>query len=148
MRIIGCGNLHRGDDAAGIVVAERLRELAIEAAVCVGGFAQLMDMWHGADDVIVIDAVVTGDPAGTVHVWDARHPIPFAKSSESSYGMGIAEAVELARALNRLPSRLQIYGIEGRNFELGTPPLPEVKEAAEKVARRIAAEQRPQSEIA
>lgn len=148
MRIIGCGNLHRGDDAAGIKAAERLRALGVNAAVCIGGFAQLMDLWHGADDVIVIDAVVTGAPAGTVHLWDATRPLPFAKSSASTHGMGIAEAIELSRALNRLPSRLQIYGIEGRNFELGSSPLPEVEKATEEVARRIAGQMQSQSEIA
>lgn len=148
MRIIGCGNLHRGDDAAGIIAAERLRALGVNAAVCIGGFAQLMDLWHGADCVIVIDAVVTGAPAGTVHLWDATRPLPLAKSSASTHGMGIAEAIELSRALNRLPSRLQIYGIEGRNFELGSPPLPEVEKATEEVARRIAGELQSHSEIA
>jgi len=148
MRIIGCGNLHRGDDAAGIIAAERLRAMGVEASVCVGGFAQLMDMWHGTDDVIVIDAVVTGAPAGTVHLWDASRPLPFSKSSASTHGMGIAEAIELSRALKRLPARLQIYGIEGRNFELGDAPLPEVKEAAAEVARRIAGQVQSRSEIA
>jgi len=148
MRIIGCGNLHRGDDAAGIIAAERLRAMGVEAAVCVGGFAQLMDMWHGADDVIVIDAVATGAPAGTVHLWDASRPLPFSKSSASTHGMGIAEAIELSRALKRLPSRLQIYGIEGRNFEVGSSPLPAVVEGAEEVARRIAGLMQSRSEIA
>lgn len=148
MRIIGCGNLHRGDDAAGIIAAERLRALGIQASVCVGGFAQLMDMWHGADDVIVIDAVVTGAAAGTVHLWDAARPLPFAKSSASTHGMGIAEAIELSRTLKRLPGRLQIYGIEGRNFELGSSPLPEVNQAIEEVTRRIAGELQSHSEIA
>ncbi|HTZ81573.1 MAG TPA: hydrogenase maturation protease [Candidatus Acidoferrales bacterium] len=148
MRIIGCGNLHRGDDAAGIIAAERLRELGVDAAVCVGGFAQLMDMWHGSDDVIIIDAVVTGASAGTVHLWDASDPLPFSKSSASIHGMGIAEAIELSRALKRLPARLQIYGIEGRNFELGSAPLPEVVEATEEVVRRIAGLMQSRSEIA
>ncbi|HKT88805.1 MAG TPA: hydrogenase maturation protease [Candidatus Sulfotelmatobacter sp.] len=148
MRIIGCGNLHRGDDAAGIMAAERLRALGVDAAICIGGFAQLMDMWHGSDHVIVIDAVVTGAPVGTLHVWDAARPLPFAKSSPSTQGMGIAEAIELARALKRLPSRLQVYGIEGRNFELGSAPLPEVAEAVEAAARRIAGELQSESEIA
>jgi len=32
LRIIGCGNLDRGDDAAGLLVARRLRALGVEAA--------------------------------------------------------------------------------------------------------------------
>ncbi len=47
MLIIGCGNLHRGDDAAGIMVAERLCGLGIKTEICVGGFSQLMEMWSG-----------------------------------------------------------------------------------------------------
>ena len=31
MLIIGCGNRTRGDDGAGVLVAERLRKLGIEA---------------------------------------------------------------------------------------------------------------------
>jgi hypothetical protein len=36
---------------------------------------------------------------------------------------GLAEAVELARVLDRLPPRLWIYGIEGRQSEQGSCTL-------------------------
>ena len=62
MLIIGCGNRDRGDDGAGILVAERLRELGIEANTRSGEAVDLIEAWKSADDVIVVDAVVTGAP--------------------------------------------------------------------------------------
>jgi len=140
MLIIGCGNRQRGDDAAGIIVAEQLQALGIPAQICAGESAKLMDVWNGIDDVIVIDAVVTGAPAGAVHVWDGQHPVARGRSSGSTHGLGVAEAIELARALDCLPARLRVYGIEGKRFEIASEVSPEVERAVEQVATRIAAE--------
>jgi hydrogenase maturation protease len=143
MLILGCGNRQRGDDAAGILVAERLRTLGIAAEVCAGEPSELMEAWSSADDVMVIDAVVAGAPVGSVHVWDGRHPPQFATAKRSTHGFGVAEAIELGRALDRLPARLRVYGIEGKNFEVGRAVSPEVQRAVEEVVHRIAAELRP-----
>jgi len=138
--ILGCGNRQRGDDAAGILAAERLRALGFTVEVYSGEASELMDAWSGADDVIVIDAVVSGATAGTVHVWDGRHPPAFASATGSTHGLGVAQAIELARALGCLPARLRVYGIEGQRFEVGSEVSPEVERAVEEVVRRIAAE--------
>ncbi len=138
MLIIGCGNRLRGDDAAGILAAERLCALGIPARVCSGESSELMDAWAGADDVIVIDAVVAGDSAGTVRVWDGWQAPVFETSSSTTHGLGLAEAIELARALGRLPVKLQIYGIEGSAFEVGSAVSPEVERGVEEVVRQIA----------
>ena len=137
MLIIGCGNLRRGDDGAGIMAVERLRALGIPAEVCAGEASELIGAWSGGDDVIVIDAVVTGAPVGTVNVWDGRQPLEYGKSSGSTHGLGVAEAIELARTINCLPARLRVYGIEGRRFEIGSGVSPEVERAVEEVVRRI-----------
>jgi hydrogenase maturation protease len=140
MLIIGCGNRERSDDGAGILIAERLRELGIEADTCPGEPCDLMDAWKGADDVIVVDAVVTGAPAGTVQVWDGRQPLTSIRTKISTHGLGIAEAIELAHVLHCLPTRLRIYGVEGQRFELGAEVSFKVQHAIEEVVRRIIAE--------
>ena len=139
MLILACGNRDRADDAAGILVAERLRKLGIDAQECSGEAPDLMEAWNAADDVIVIDCVVTGAPAGTVHLWDASRPLA-ANCSGSTHGLGLGEAIELARALGCLPARLRIYGIEGKNFEIGGAVSAEVERGLAKVVNRIAAE--------
>jgi hydrogenase maturation protease len=140
MLIIGCGNRERSDDGAGILVAERLRELGIEAETRIGEALDLMEAWNGADDVIVVDAVLTGAPVGTVQAWDGRQPLASVRTNTSSHGLGIAEAIELARALDRLPAALRIYGVEGRRFEPGPEISAEVQGAVEEVVRRITAD--------
>lgn len=91
------------------------------------------------DDVIVVDAVMTGAPVGTVQAWDGRQPLISYRTVASTHGLGIAEAIELARVLNRLPTRLQVYGIEGGGFECGAEVSPQVQRAVEEVVRRIVA---------
>ncbi len=139
MLIIGCGNRRRSDDGAGILVAERLRNLGIPAETRSGEAADLIEAWRGADDVIVVDAVVTGAPVGTVQAWDARQPLASASKAASTHGFGVAEAIGLAQVLQCLPARLQVYGIEGQRFEPGIEISPEVQHAIEDVARRIVA---------
>jgi hydrogenase maturation protease len=140
MLIIGCGNRERSDDGAGILVAERLRELGIEAETRIGEALDLIEAWNGADDVILVDAVLTGAPVGTVQAWDGRQPLASVRTNTSSHGLGVAEAIELAHLLDRLPTRLRVYGIEGRRFEPRAEISPEVRCAIEEVVRRIMAD--------
>jgi hydrogenase maturation protease len=137
MLVIGCGNRQRGDDAAGILVAERLRAFGVEAVACIGAATDLIEAWSGADDVIMVDAVVSGAPVGTVQVWDGPRPHAAGRTTASTHGLGLAEAIELARVLNRLPARLRVYGVEGRRFEPGAKISPEVQGAVEEMMQRI-----------
>jgi len=121
-----------------VLAAERLLARGIHAEICLGEASELMEIWAGVDDVVVIDAVVTGAETGAVHVWDAGSPLAHATVSGSTHGFGPGEAVELSRALGTLPLRLRIYGIEGKRFELGSEPSPAVRKAIEEVVGRIA----------
>lgn len=136
--IIGCGHPDCGDDAAGLLVARRLRELGLPAVEASGEATGLMSCWEGETDVILVDATLSGAPAGTIQVWEAEQaPLVRERFRCSTHGLGVVEAIELSRALGRLPPRLRIYGIEGRRFEPGAGPSPEVVQAVEQVARRI-----------
>jgi len=140
MLIIGCGNLDRADDAAGLRVAAKLREMGVNARQQCGDMLALIDEWSDAEEVILIDAAITGAAPGTITTWDARHtPLPQDCFPCSTHALGVAEVVELARALNGLPSKLTIYGIEAGNFEPGDSLSPEVAVAVERAALVIAA---------
>ena len=136
-RVIGCGNRHRMDDAAGVLVAERLRELGIPTDVQPGSAFELVETWYKDDDVILIDAVVTGSPVGTVHVWEGKRINVPSNPQVSSHGFGVAEAINLARILQLLPKTLTVYGIEGKDFGIGETVSPEVLASIEQVAQQI-----------
>ena len=142
--IIGLGNEYRRDDAVGLVVARRLREAALESVLVLeetGEGASLLESWQDSDTVILIDAVQSGAAPGTVHRLDAgAQPIAKKFFRFSTHAFGLAEAVELARALGRLPPRLIVYGVEGKSFEAGVGLSPEVEAAAQVVVARVLGE--------
>jgi len=139
--VLGCGFPDRGDDAAGLLVARRLKQLGWDAREQSGEVAALLAAFEEAGSgrtVILADAVQSGARPGTVIYWDAGvMPLPRESFHRSVHGLGVAEAVELARVLGKLPDRLLIYGIEGASFEAGTPPCSEVLAGVEEAVRRI-----------
>ncbi len=132
--MIGVGNTHRGDDAVGPVVASRLKQRAGDKFKVVeqaGEGLALMEAWEGADTVMILDAVLSGAPAGAIHRIDATTELmPKDLFRCSTHALGVPEAIELARALCQLPRRVIVYGIEGESFEAGAGLSAAVEEAA------------------
>ena len=58
----------------------------------------------------------------------------------SSHGLGLHQAIELARALGQLPGRCVVYAIEGASFEAGAPLSPAVAAGAVEATERVRAE--------
>ena len=137
-RIIGCGNLQRMDDGAGVLAAQRLRALGIAAEVQSGGAFELVASWERDEHLILIDAVMTGAPAGTVHIWQGNPPCLPCTQHFSSHGFGLAEAFRLSQILNCLPKRITVYGIEGDQFGIGEHVSPEVMASIERMTDQIA----------
>ena len=139
--VVGIGNSLRADDSAGILVAAEIgrRNLPfLKVVEHAGDGASLMELWEKAGRVIVVDAVVSGAAPGTIRRIDAiRDPLPGWLSEVSTHGLGLAQAVELARSMNQFPRRLIIYGIEGRTFEIGGALSVEVRAAVPRVVDRV-----------
>lgn len=140
--IIGIGNRARGDDAAGLEVARRLMATSLhgwEIRETDGEPTKLMEMWNGRESVIAVDAVVTGvAPVGTVHQWDASEiPLPTCGHVSSSHALGLSEAIELARALNQLPPKVRVIGIEGASYGMSENISPAVDQAIGDVVKKL-----------
>lgn len=135
--VIGIGNRFRGDDAFGCLLVDALKN-SVETVEHDGEPASLMDMWRGRESVILVDAVSSGAEPGTVFFYDLiQQRLPQEFSSTSTHAFGIAEAVELARALGSLPPSIVFYGIEGKNFSVGENMSAEVSAALIEVKNRI-----------
>jgi hydrogenase maturation protease len=138
MLILGCGNPDRADDSAGLLVAARLRELGIDARSLGGDMLALIDEWSSEQEMIIVDAVVSGAAPGAITTWDAcKATLPTGCFFCSTHALGVTEAVELARALGRLPRRLIVYGIEAINFDAGGSLSPEVAATVERLAQDL-----------
>jgi len=144
--VIGIGNEYRSDDGVGIVVARRLHERFLTKITVLeesGEGAALIDSWKGATWVMLLDAVHSGTPAGTIHRLDPwAAPVPSGFFHYSTHAFSVAEAIELARSLDQLPAHLIVYGIEGENFAAGEELSPAVTQAVDVVVERAAEELR------
>ncbi len=142
--VVGIGNPERGDDAAGRILARRLRGALpqdIDIAEHDGETTGLLALLDGADAAFLIDACVSGAPAGTIHRFDlADGELPPISGRISSHGLGLAEALELARALGQLPPRCILYAIDGQSFDAGAELSPPVIAAVGVVAGRLRTE--------
>lgn len=141
--VLCCGNPDRGDDGISWAVAARLRAMGVRGLrveTVSGEATALLAAMQGAADVVLVDAAVSGAPAGTVRVIEcSAGEVPPAGGSASSHGFGVAEAIGLARALGCLPARCRVYAIEAAGFAPGAPLSAPVAAAAQAVAERIAA---------
>jgi hydrogenase maturation protease len=139
--VIGIGNEFRGDDAAGLLVVRRLKEkppTGVEFGEQSGEATALMDAMSQAGTLILVDAVQSGAEVGTIHRYDASEqamPAQFLRCS--THNFSVHDAIEMARALEKLPTRLRVYGIEGSQFEPGSELTPAVQTAVLEAAQRI-----------
>jgi hydrogenase maturation protease len=146
VRVVGIGNELRGDDAAGLLVARLIRQRAEHEGIAVieheGEAIGLLELWEGAQAVVLVDALRSGAAAGTTRRIDAsRDPVPAQLlGSHSTHALGIAEALELARAIDRLPERVTLYGVEGADFAAGAGLTQDVSQALEVLAEQVLGE--------
>lgn len=143
--VLGVGNPARGDDGAGREVARRL--LACDAPGLLaretsGELADVCEACRGHDDVVIVDAAAGPRPGRVLRFDAAAAALPARSTRASTHGVGVAEAVELLRALGRLPRRLTVYAVAGRDFSHGRRLSPAVARAVDRLARRLARQAR------
>lgn len=142
--LLGIGNPDRGDDASGRIAAVLLRDAlppGIVVAECDGEATDLLTLIAGRDLAVIVDACLSGEPAGTVRRFDvAAAPLPAASYGLSTHGLGLDAAIELARSLGQLPARCIVYTIEGSDFAPGAALSPTIATAIRSVATSIITE--------
>lgn len=140
--VIGIGNPDRGDDAVGLRVVERLGTMSpadLELRVAGGDMLALFDCWSDAETVVLVDAMQSGAPPGTVRRLDvAKGEVESALGSfVSTHAFSLADAIALARSLGRLPAQLVVYGIEAEHTRPGEPLSETVERAVPTAAEAI-----------
>lgn len=142
--VAGLGNPDRGDDGVGPLVARILANyLPPEVTTLSVGndVLTLVAEWACFDLALCIDAAAPLSGPGRIHRFDlTTTDLPRWGSSTSSHGLGLADAVALARSLHQAPSQIIVYAIEGASFAAGASMTPDVVAAVEEVVVLIAAE--------
>jgi hydrogenase maturation protease len=124
--VIGLGHPDRGDDAVGPVVTGLVASEA-SPGVEVVEHEDPMDLvmtWGGHSWAVVVDAVVSGAPPGTVTVTEiaggvGADPEWSRVALGGTHAFGLGEVVELSTSLGRLPARVTLVGIEAADVTAG-----------------------------
>ncbi len=132
--IIGVGNPNRGDDAVGLETVRRINDAdTAEVYDC----SELIDLWDGRNEVIVIDATRSDSLPGSIRRFDAiSSPLPEA-GFVSTHAFDLGTAVSMSKLLGRLPTSLVVYGIEADDVSQGAPMTPAVRDAMETVLLKL-----------
>ncbi len=143
--LVACiGNPDRGDDGIGPLVAAKLEgRLPGHAALIVrrGDMLALAEDFAGCGALVCVDAAAPMSSPGQIHRIDlTTEELPRELLSASTHGFGLAYAIELARALGRVPQIIVIYAVEGACFDAGAALTQAVAAAADETTRLVAAE--------
>lgn len=127
--LVGVGQSLRGDDGAGIAAVQSWqsryplslehKNLRVEIEQLPG--LALLDLIHDAEAAIIVDAVHSGSPAGTIHQVTLNQLSGFTSGSNTAHGWGVAETLALGNTLypETLPAEIILLGIEGEEFDPG-----------------------------
>jgi len=142
--VAGVGEPMRQDDGCGPRVVRALRgRLASDVAAVdrVAELTELLDRWTGVPLAIVVDAMRSGAPAGTLRRLEGEALLQAAPDRlTSSHGLSIRDAYELGRALGQLPGRLVVYLIEAGEIGHGERLSADVEGAVDRAANAVLAE--------
>ena len=146
MRVLvaGVGNVLRGDDGFGVVVAQRLVGQGVPAGVEVmdvgiGGIHLVQELLRPTDAVIVVDSVDFGRPPGTIRVIrpDVKDvaALPLLERHDELADMHYAtpeRAFMLARGLGVIPADVWLVGCQPADTDrLGEGLSPSLERSVE-----------------
>ena len=142
--ILGLGNPLVTDDSVGLRVAAEVKARVVDRPdVEVGedywGGLRLMERMEGYEAAIVIDAICTGAPPGTIHRLGV-HSIPTQRSA-SAHDVNLPTALQLGRQAGvALPSdeKILLVGIEAADIlSFGEECTPAVRAAIVPAVREV-----------
>ncbi|MFQ5966645.1 MAG: hydrogenase maturation protease [Acidimicrobiia bacterium] len=132
--VVGLGTDDRGDDAAGLEVARRVRKAEGRPTPNPLELIDLLEEW---EEVVVVDTMRSGEAPGTIRKFNLDDESLPGHPFVSSHLVGPFEALALARSLGLSQSGLVVYGIEAENVEVGEGLSAPVREAVEALVKEI-----------
>lgn len=143
--ILGLGNSLRADEGFGVHLLKNLENLHLPPAVELvdGGTLglRLLEYVERADNLLVLDAVDTGEKPGTVVRLAGENVKRYGRAKLSLHQLGFQEVLALAELRGANPRDIVVIGIQPQSLEWGCELTNVVKaripEAIEQVDRQL-----------
>lgn len=141
VRLVGLGSDH-GDDRVGWEAVARIRDLLpSEVTVTITSDPlAVAEPQSGCRLLVVVDACRGAGEPGSAHRFEWPDPRLNAVGGVSSHGIGLAAALELAKALGALPPRVVVFAVEGEAGDPGAGPSASVAAAVAGIGAMVLAE--------
>lgn len=115
--VMGLGNILMEDEGVGVAVIEKLREryrLPDTVELLDGGTSgmALLDDLRLRQRLIVVDAVRTGRPAGTIVVLKGEQVPAFFRSKISPHQLALSDVLAVLTLTDEVPPDITVIGIE------------------------------------
>ena len=133
------------DDAAGVLVVQDLAakyDFPAELTLLDGGTLGLdiLPYLEGIDRLLVVDAVETGDPPGTI-IRMTGDDIPLALATKvSPHQMGLKDLLLVADLQGYAPREMVLWGVQPGSIEMDIELSPEVAESLGILQDKVLAE--------
>lgn len=143
--VIGLGNLICRDDGVGVAAINRLGDrYASPAGVTLmdGGTLglSLLPYVEDADRIIMVDAIRTDDPPGSLVRLEDDDVMPAVAARLSPHQVGVVDLLDGARLRGRLPGQLVLWGVVPARIDLGLELSPPVRARVPALVDRVMAE--------
>jgi hydrogenase maturation protease len=121
--VLGLGNVLLGDDGLGAAAVTRMeRDYRIPPGVQLedGGTLglSLLGLLAESERVILVDAVRTGNPPGTLVRIDGEEVMDAVRDRLSPHQVGVADVLDAARLMDCYPASVTLLGLEPDTIEL------------------------------
>lgn len=142
IKIIAVGNDLYGDDGIGNTILEELDHMPemqnIELIDGATDALGLIDHFEKDDHIILIDAAQMSEKPGTVKVFTKDEvKLNIKMDHLTVHGISLAETFDIATAVDRMPKKITIIGIEPENIGIFEKLSDTVKQSIPKIITHI-----------
>lgn len=132
--VLGLGNVLLGDDGIGpavLALLERGYDVPLQVRLVEGGTLglSLLNEICGAEHLILVDAVATGAPPGTLVRLDGAEVMDAVRERLSVHQVGVADLLDASRLVGCYPATVVLHGIVPGNISLAVARTPAVEAA-------------------
>jgi hydrogenase maturation protease len=145
--VLGVGNTLLSDEGVGVRAVEALTQrwaLPPEVEVVDGGTAgmDLLDIFADRSHVIIVDAVRTGGPPGTVIRLEGDQVPALFGTRISPHQLGLSDVLAALQILEMSPRSLVVLGIEPASLDLGLELSPRLAACLDTLVDQVLGELR------
>jgi hydrogenase maturation protease len=120
--VLGVGNILLSDEGIGVRVVEALEQrfhLPPQVDVMDGGTAgmELMEAMASRDHLIIVDAVLCKQPAGSVVMLYDQEVPTFFTNKISPHQLGLSDVLSALRMTGEFPKQITLIGVQPASLE-------------------------------